>query len=80
MYLLPGNPSSHAVEAYRDSGEARCAKSLHTATLPFKGEGLVTRCAFWWTTSCSHASSNAIKTTDRVVAELIAEAKTCSDF
>ena len=35
MYLLPGNPFSHAVEAYRDSGEARCAKSLHTATVPF---------------------------------------------
>ena len=28
MYLLPGNPFSHAVEAYRDSGEARCPKSL----------------------------------------------------
>ena len=35
MYLLPGNPSSHAVEPYRDSGEARCAKSLHTAVPPF---------------------------------------------
>ena len=35
---------------------------------------------FWPDTSRSHASSNAIKTTDRVVAELIAEAQTCSDF
>ena len=34
MYLLPGNPSSHAVEPYRDSGEARCAKSLHPAVPP----------------------------------------------
>ena len=25
MYLLPGNLFSHAVEAYRDSGEGRCA-------------------------------------------------------
>ena len=45
-----------------------------------KGGGLVMRYGFWWTTSCSHASSNAIKTTDRVVAELIADVKTCSDF
>ena len=42
MYLLPGNPSSHAVEAYRDSGEARCAKSLHTATPPFSGDDVHT--------------------------------------
>jgi len=33
--LLLRNPSSHAVEAYRDTGEAQCAKSLHTATQPF---------------------------------------------
>ena len=28
MYLLPGNPFSHAVEAYRVSGEARCPNLL----------------------------------------------------
>ena len=28
MYLLPGNPFSHAVEAYRDSGEALRSKWL----------------------------------------------------
>ena len=35
MYLLPGNPFSHAVEAYRDSGEARCPKSLQAVPRPF---------------------------------------------
>ena len=29
MYLLPGNPFSQAVEAYRDSGEALCSKGMH---------------------------------------------------
>ena len=28
IHWLLGNPSSHAVEAYRDSGEARCANRL----------------------------------------------------
>jgi len=28
MYLLSGNPSSHAVEAYKDSGEAMRSKSM----------------------------------------------------
>ena len=35
MYLLPGNPFSHAVEAYRDSGEALCPKSLQQLPTPF---------------------------------------------
>ena len=34
MYLLPGNPFSHAVEAYRDSGEALCSKGMHAVPLP----------------------------------------------
>ena len=40
-----------------------------------KGEGLVMRGGFWPTTSCSHASSNAINTTDRVVSEPIPHRK-----
>ena len=39
IHLLLGprkRPSSHAVEAYRDSGEARCAKSPHAVACPFK--------------------------------------------
>ena len=28
MYLLPGNPFSHAVEAYRDSGDSAMCKPL----------------------------------------------------
>ena len=35
MYLLPGNPFSHAVEAYRDSGRARCPNYLQQAPTPF---------------------------------------------
>ena len=35
MHLLPGNPSSHAVEAYRDSGEARCPKCMRHLPTPF---------------------------------------------
>ena len=34
MYLLPGNPSSHAVAAYRDSGEALCPKRSEQAGQP----------------------------------------------
>ena len=34
MYLLPGNPFSHAVEAYRDSGDALCSKRLHHLPTP----------------------------------------------
>ena len=33
MYLLPGNPSLNAVEAYRDSGEGQC-ESLRTTWHP----------------------------------------------
>ena len=29
MCLLPGNPFSQGVEAYRDSGEALCSKGMH---------------------------------------------------
>ena len=29
------NPSAHAIEADRDSGEARCAKSPHAVAWPF---------------------------------------------
>ena len=36
MYLLPGNPFSQAVEAYRDTGEAPCVKSLQAVAPPFK--------------------------------------------
>ena len=35
MYLLPGNPFSHAVEAYRDSGEGRCASHPQHPPAPF---------------------------------------------
>ena len=35
MYLLPGNPFSQAVEAYRDSGEALCSKGMHAVPCPF---------------------------------------------
>ena len=35
MYLLPGNPFSHAVEAYRDSGVALCSKGMHAVPPPF---------------------------------------------
>ena len=35
MYLLPGNPSLNAVEAYRDSGEGRCANRLQHLPGPF---------------------------------------------
>ena len=35
MYLLPGNPFSQAVEAYRDSGEALCSKGMQALTPPF---------------------------------------------
>ena len=34
MHLLPGNPSSHAVEAYRDSGEALRSKPPAASALP----------------------------------------------
>ena len=32
MYLLPGNPFSQAMEAYRDSGEALCSKGMQAVT------------------------------------------------
>ena len=32
MYLLPGNPFSQAVEAYRDSGEKRDVQTVPTRT------------------------------------------------
>ena len=35
MYLLPGNPLSQAMEAYRDSGEALCSKGMQAVTPPF---------------------------------------------
>ena len=35
MYLLPGNPFSHAVEAYRVSGEARCPNYPQHLPVPF---------------------------------------------
>ena len=35
MYLLPGNPFSHAVEAYRVSGEARCPNYPQHLPTPF---------------------------------------------
>ena len=35
MYLLPENPSLNAVEAYRDSGEGRCANRLQDLPGPF---------------------------------------------
>ena len=35
MYLLPGNPFSQAVEAYRDSGEALCSKGMQAVPRPF---------------------------------------------
>ena len=36
IHFLLGNPSAaHAIEAYRDSGEARCAKSPHHKACPF---------------------------------------------
>ena len=35
MYLLPGNPSLNAVEAYRDSGEGQCANRLQHLPGPF---------------------------------------------
>ena len=38
------------------------------------------RGGFWGNTSCSHASSNAIKSTGKVVAELIPHVLSCSDF
>ena len=34
IHLLLRNPSAHAIEAYRDSGEARCAKSPHAVPRP----------------------------------------------
>ena len=42
MYLLPGNPSLNAVEAYRDSNEGRCANRnsaarCSTSTCPQPG-------------------------------------------
>ena len=39
MYLLPGNPFSQAVEAYRDSGEALCSKGMHAVPPPFEITG-----------------------------------------
>jgi len=41
MYLLPGNPFSHAVEAYRDSGGARCPNYPQHLPTPFKTLGYV---------------------------------------
>ena len=38
MYLLPGNPVSQAVEAYRDSGEALCSKGMQAVLPPFTSE------------------------------------------
>ena len=38
MYLLPGNPFSHAVEAYRVSGEARCPNYPQHLPPPFTKE------------------------------------------
>ena len=34
VFLLPGNPLSQAVEAYRDSGEARCPNYPHHLPTP----------------------------------------------
>ena len=34
MYLLPENPFSQAVEAYRDNGEALCSKGMHAVPPP----------------------------------------------
>ena len=34
MCLLPGNPFTQAVEAYRDSGEALCSKGMHVVPPP----------------------------------------------
>ena len=36
MYLLPGNPFSQAVEAYRDSGEVLCSKGMQAVPRPFR--------------------------------------------
>ena len=46
MYLLPGNPFSHAVEAYRDSGEARCPNYLQQLPVPFTPYGCTRYNAF----------------------------------
>ena len=43
MYLLPGNPSLHAMEGYRDSGEGRCAKCMHTVPPSFRSGTTHTR-------------------------------------
>ena len=40
MYLLPGNPFSQAVEAYRDSGEALCSKGVQAVPRPFSIGGM----------------------------------------
>ena len=42
MYLLPGNPLSQAVEAYRDSGEALCSKGMQAVPRPFRYERVTT--------------------------------------
>ena len=34
MYSLPGKHMTWRPKAYRDTGEAPCAKTLHTATPP----------------------------------------------
>ena len=44
MYLLPGNPFSQAVEAYRDSGEALCSKGVQAVPRPFTCFTLMETC------------------------------------
>ena len=41
MYLLPGNPFSHAVEAYRDSGDSAMCKPLASPAHPLYSKGLI---------------------------------------
>ena len=40
-FAEPGNPSAHAIEAYRDSGEARCANLPHAVARPFTRYGFI---------------------------------------
>ena len=52
IHLLFGNPSAHAIEAYRDSGEARCAKSPHDLPGPCSSIPVT------WGTTCMPVCSN----------------------
>ena len=56
MYLLPGNPFSQAVEAYRASGEALYSKGMQAVTHPDAPVIYTTsRCVL--STASTHATS-----------------------